>query len=147
LQKLEVESVERGRGYARLLRRAWYRLRAMGSAVLEPYEITQPQYLALLWITGHEGIIQGDLAVELDSDPNTMSAILRQLDKKKLVTRRKHPTDGRAMSLFATKRGRELVSIIRPQMDRLSGSMLALLPPGHEAAVAEWLEKLAQIRG
>lgn len=146
MPKLDRETIERARGYARLLRRSLNRLKAIGSAVLEPHGITEPQYLALLWISGHEGLIQGDLVLELDSDPNTVSAILRQLDKKQLIERRRHPTDRRAITLFATRQGKELVGIIRPQMDRMTGLLLAYLPPGHEAAVAEWLERLAQIR-
>jgi DNA-binding MarR family transcriptional regulator len=118
----------------------------MGAEVLKPYGITEPQYLALLWISDHEGLIQGDLVLELDSDPNTMSAILRQLDKRKLIERRRHPSDGRAISLFASKQGKELVGLIRPEMDRLTGTLLALLPVGHETAIADWLRSLGQIR-
>ena len=144
--KLGEEKVERARGYARLLRRANYRIRFIGSEVFERYGMTESQYLALLWISEHEGIIQADLVAELDSDPNTVSAVLRQLEKKKLIRRKRHPNDGRAISLFASRSGKEMVGVIRPQIDRLTGSMFEVLPHGHEKAIAEWLEKLAQIK-
>lgn len=146
LAELEAERLERARGYMRLLRRSINRLKAIGAEVLEPYDITEPQYLALLWISGHEGLIQGELVAELDSDPNTVSAILRILVKKKLIARKKHPTDGRAFRLFASKQGKELVGVIRPQMDRFTGKLPGLMPVGHEAAIVEWLERVGKMQ-
>jgi DNA-binding MarR family transcriptional regulator len=146
LEELDMEELERARYYTRLLRRSMNRIRALSSEGLKPYGITSPQYLALLWISEHQGLIQGDLVAELDSDPNTVSAILRQLDKKKWIERRRHPTDGRAIALFATKRGKELLGVIKPRMDQAISLIFALLPAGHEAAIADWLERLAQVR-
>ncbi len=146
LMAVDRERLERARGYARLLRRANYRIRSLGSEVFERHGTTEAQYLALLWISEHEGIIQADLVAELDSDPNTVSAVLRQLEKKKLIERRRDPRDARARCLFATESGKELVGVIRPQMDRITGHMATLLPAGHEAAISDWLKRLGQIR-
>jgi DNA-binding MarR family transcriptional regulator len=95
------------------------RMKALRSVILEPYGLASAQYLALLWMSEHEGLIQSDLVTELDSDPDTVSAILRKLEAKQLIERRRGPTDRRAMSLFNDK-WKKFVSVIRPQMDRLT---------------------------
>jgi len=82
-------------------------------AVFRPRRTTTDQF-ALLWAVGRqEGIRQNDLAGELYSDPNTVTAMLARLELRGLVTREVCGEDGRARRVRLTPAGRRL-------MERLS---------------------------
>lgn len=130
----------RGRDYLRILRRCLVRVRTLTSDLIEPHGLTGPQMLALLWIRDCEGLTQVELAAELDSDPNTVSAMTRRLITKELIVREQHHTDGRAVRLSLTEKGFALVEAALPDVDRLSRHLFALMPPADEAAVLSWLE-------
>ena len=136
----------RGRDYLRVLRRSMVRVRELTSDLIEPHGLTGPQMLALLWIRDCEDLTQVELAAELDSDPNTVSAMVRRLIAKELVAREKHRTDGRAVRLSVTEKGRALVEKALPDVDRLSRHLFALMPPADEAAVLSWLEAVIRTR-
>lgn len=91
-----------GREHLRLLRRSLVRIRALTAELVEPHGLTAPQFLALLWIRDSEGLTQVALSEELDSDQNTVSAMMRRLEEKGLVVRERHAGDGRAVVLRVT---------------------------------------------
>ena len=136
----------RGREYLRLLRRTLIRVRALTSELIEPHGLTGPQMLALLWISETEGLTQIELAAELDSDPNTVSAMMRRMIAKGLIVRERSLTDGRAVQLSVTEQGRAMVDEALPDVDRLSRHLFDLMPPGGEAAVTSWLDAVIKTR-
>lgn len=135
----------RGRAYLRQLRRSLLRLDRLSSALIEPHALTSRQMLALMRIRDEEGLTQAQLTTELDSDQNTVSALMRRLAGRGLVVRRRHPTDRRAVHLQVTDEGAALVAETLPDVDRLSLRLAALMPPEHEAAIMDWLEAVAQL--
>src|SRR5258708_19566508 len=62
---------------------------------LEKLGVTYPQYLVLvaLWERGSQGV--GDLASTLGMDFGTLSPMLKRIEKKGLVARRRDPADER----------------------------------------------------
>lgn len=139
-------SLVAGRETLRLLRKSLVRVRALTSDLIEPHGLTGQQFLAMYWVSEREGITQIDLAAELDSDANTVSAMIVRLDKKQLIERRRHETDGRAVCLFTTPLGKQLVAETQPDVDRLSLHLLSLIPPEHKEAIMTWLDAIARLR-
>jgi DNA-binding MarR family transcriptional regulator len=135
----QQKAIENGRQHIRLLRKSSARLRSRLIEIIEPQGVTSQQYLALLWIRDVPGLSQAELTVEIDSDVNTVSAMIRRLEKKGLLLRRKHPSDGRAVCLFPTDEGRRLVDEIRPLLDDFGVRLLALMPAGQEEIITNWL--------
>ena len=67
--------------------------------------VTYPQYLVLvvLWERGPQGV--GDLATALQMDFGTLSPMLKRIESKGLVTRRRQPSDERRVLVDLTPKG------------------------------------------
>ena len=72
---------------------------------LQKLGVTYPQYLVLvvLWERGPQGV--GDLASLLRMDFGTLSPMLKRLESKGLVTRRRQATDERRVLVDLTPKG------------------------------------------
>jgi MarR family transcriptional regulator, organic hydroperoxide resistance regulator len=72
---------------------------------LKKLGVTYPQYLVLvaLWERGSQGV--GDLATTLGMDLGTLSPVLRRIEKKGLVSRRRDPADERRVFVSLTPKG------------------------------------------
>src|SRR6476646_1182727 len=81
----------------------------------------------------------GELAAALGIDPPNATTVVSDLEALGLVTRRPHPTDGRAKIVEATRKGKELA--------RRADAILATPPPALAAASEEDLETLREILG
>jgi DNA-binding MarR family transcriptional regulator len=70
--------------------------------------VTYPQYLVLvvLWERGSQGV--GDLASALGMDFGTLSPMLKRLERKGLVVRRRYATDERRVVVSLTPKGQSL---------------------------------------
>ena len=143
----DPKELTRGREYLRVLRKTLVRIRSLTGGLIEPHGLTGPQMLALLWIRDCEGLTQAELAIELDSDPNTVSAMIRRMMEKGLVERGKHPAQGgRALMLTVTTKGRSLVEAAQPDIDRLSLLLFKIMQGFDEREIITWLEAVNGIR-
>ena len=70
--------------------------------------VTYPQYLVLvaLWERGSQGV--GDLASALAMDFGTLSPMLKRMESKGLLARRRQPGDERRVAVALTARGEAL---------------------------------------
>lgn len=73
--------------------------------VLKPWSLTYPQYLALYVLSAGERTV-GALGDELGLDSGTLSPLLRRLDARDLVVRRRGPEDERVVTVALTDEGR-----------------------------------------
>lgn len=139
------QRLELGRTYLRLLRRTLLRIDRLSGGLIGPHGLTNQQFLALFLIRDQEGLTQVELTAQLDSDQNTVSAMVRRLASRGLVSREPHPTDRRAIRLVATTEGSHCVAQALPDVDRLSLKLAALMPAKHEQAIVGWLEQVASL--
>jgi len=78
-------------------------------AIFAARKITNDQ-CSLLWIVWRrEGIRQNELAEELFTDPNTVTAMVVRLEKRGLIRREVCAEDGRARRVSLTPNGRRLI--------------------------------------
>jgi MarR family transcriptional regulator, organic hydroperoxide resistance regulator len=72
---------------------------------LKKLGVTYPQYLVLvaLWERDSQGV--GDLAFTLGMDLGTLSPMLKRIEKKGLVSRRREPADERRVFVSLTPKG------------------------------------------
>jgi DNA-binding MarR family transcriptional regulator len=105
--------IRRARGPTGAIRRAQLATQRCADAIFRPRHITYDQF-ALLWaVEKHDGIRQNELAQELFTDANTVTAMLARLEKRGLIQREVCDHDGRARRVHLTPTGRRLT-------DRLS---------------------------
>jgi MarR family transcriptional regulator, organic hydroperoxide resistance regulator len=90
---------------------------------LQRLGVTYPQYLVLvvLWERGPQGV--GDLAALLRMDFGTLSPMLKRLEGKGLVTRRRQATDERRVLVDLTPKGVSL----RKRTEQMLGEFYCFL--------------------
>lgn len=72
------------------------------------FNVTADQYVILNILAANEGISQQVIKDRCYSDPNTIGAIIRLLEKKRLVVRIRNKTDRRAWQVCLTPKGRRI---------------------------------------
>jgi DNA-binding MarR family transcriptional regulator len=75
---------------------------------LRKLAVTYPQYLVLVVLWEHDTQGVGDLAAALDTDFGTLSPMLKRLERKGLVARRRHPPDERRVVVSLTPKSKAL---------------------------------------
>ena len=90
---------------------------------LKKLGVTYPQYLVLvvLWERGAQGV--GELASAMQMDFGTLSPMLKRLEAKGLVTRRRQAEDERRVLVDLTARGTSL----RKQTEQMLGEFYCFL--------------------
>lgn len=113
-----------GHDIAMGLRAAYLSMHRQTNSDLAPFRMTADQFVLLALLTEQDRITQQELARRASSDPNTIRAMLVLLENRGLVARRRHPTDGRALRVTLTRKGRQayakLSAEIKPLQIRLS---------------------------
>jgi MarR family transcriptional regulator, organic hydroperoxide resistance regulator len=76
--------------------------------LLEPHQLTHPQYLVLLALWDRSPRSAKDLAAALHFDPATLSPMLKRLEALGYLTRARNSADERSLIVDLTTKGREL---------------------------------------
>lgn len=87
--------------------------------LLQDLDLSYPQFLvmSLLWEQDARRI--GELSQRIAVDPSTMSPLLRRLQARDLVVRRRDPEDERAVLVELTDAGRAMQAAARDVPDRV----------------------------
>jgi MarR family transcriptional regulator, organic hydroperoxide resistance regulator len=112
--------------------------RAMTAAyapVLEKLELTYPQYLAMLTLWEDDGIRVSRIGERLHLDSATLTPLLKRLEVRDLIERRRSGTDERVVEVFLTTAGR--------RMKRQAAEIPRCMLEKFDMSVAE----LVQLRG
>lgn len=112
--------------------------RAMTAAyapVLEKLELTYPQYLAMLTLWEDDGIRVSRIGERLHLDSATLTPLLKRLEARDLIERRRSGTDERVVEVFLTAAGK--------RMKRQAAEIPRCMLEKFEMSVAE----LVQLRG
>jgi DNA-binding MarR family transcriptional regulator len=89
------------------------RWQAAQRATLKPFGLTHVQFVllaSLLWLGPDGPVTQRRLADHARTDPMMTSQVVRVLERRDLLVRTAHSSDGRAWSLSATDAGAALVN-------------------------------------
>jgi DNA-binding MarR family transcriptional regulator len=76
--------------------------------LLEPMNLTHPQYLVMLALWGSEPLTVRELAQKLSLESATLSPLLKRLEAVGYLTRPRRPDDERALQVGLTPKGRKL---------------------------------------
>lgn len=106
---------------------------------------TLSQFAALASIERHGPMSPGDLAARERVQPPSMTRIVAHLEQDGLVSRERHPTDGRQQLITATDSGRELLASDRQRRDAWLAKQLNHLTPEERAKIADVLPLLERL--
>lgn len=76
--------------------------------VLEPLDLTYPQYLVMMVLWEADGIAVKELGERLHLDSGTLTPLLKRLEAQGLVTRRRDTADERVVRIDLTAAGSNL---------------------------------------
>ncbi|MGO4298664.1 MarR family winged helix-turn-helix transcriptional regulator [Leifsonia sp. RAF41] len=109
--------------------------------LLEPWDLTYPQYLVLitLWVEGEQTV--GSLGDHLQLDSGTLSPLLRRMEQSGLVRRERRSGDERVVTVAIGERGQEL----RPQLAHIPGRIAAGTGLPDERAATELIDTLHRL--
>ncbi len=86
---------------SRLITRAYQPL-------LEELNLTYPQYLVLLVLWENDGLTVNEITHTLILNTNTVTPLLKRMEKQGLITRKRSEQDERKVLIHLTKKGKDL---------------------------------------
>jgi DNA-binding MarR family transcriptional regulator len=90
---------------------------------LDRFGLTQAQYSILAAISylgsTRELVSQQDVSRQLSMDKMMVSDVVKTLERKKMLVRKPHPTDGRAFSLNISSHARGLMAQVVPAVEKV----------------------------
>ena len=125
------------------LRVAYLAMHRQTDACLATSNCTADQFVLLGLLARGDGVTQQELVRRASSDPNTVRAMLVLLEKRGLVARVGHPTDGRARSVTLTDRGRRLHARQWADTAPLRKRLRSLFRSGEWEALIEFLSRIS----
>ena len=87
------------------LRAAYLALHRCSDMQFAKLGVTADQFVLLATLDRGHALTQRELAARMPSDPSTVRAMLVLLERRGLVSRNTHPTDGRARTVALTAAG------------------------------------------
>ncbi|MFF5082545.1 MarR family winged helix-turn-helix transcriptional regulator [Actinoplanes sp. NPDC000266] len=91
--------------------------------LLEPMNLTHPQYLVMLALWQHAPLSVRDISRLLQLDPGTLSPLLKRLEAVGYLTRERDPSDERSLAVDLTEQGRAL----RAEAEKIPPAIVARL--------------------
>ena len=106
------------------------------------FELRPVDFSILSLVMHNPGITSRQLCATLGILPPNLVAMVGALDKRGLIRRSPHQTDGRAMSLFLTQRGDQLMREAEKTAAQLEQDATARLSAAERATLIRLLQKI-----
>jgi DNA-binding MarR family transcriptional regulator len=134
-----------GQELARALRGTYWAMHRRTNALLAAHGVTADQFVLLSRLADEDAITQQDLARRASSDANTIRPMLLILEKRGLITRQAHASDGRAHCVKLTAKGRRSFAAMMRDTARCRRQMLSGVSSGSPRGMSKNLKQIAQI--
>ena len=108
------------------------------------YDLRPVDFSVMSLIIHNPGITSRQLCSSLGLLPPNLVAMINSLEKRALIERRPHPTDGRAMSLHPTGEGLDLMKDAEQTAARLERDATQQLTPAELKTLLRLLKKIYQ---
>jgi DNA-binding MarR family transcriptional regulator len=91
---------------------------------LEKLGLTYPQYLVLIVLWENDGLSVNNISDRLMLNTNTLSPLLKRMEKMELLSRRRSSKDERSVEVHLSEKGKQLKSEARHIPEKLLNSLL-----------------------
>ena len=109
---------------------------------MAPYGLRPVDFSVLSLVTHNAGITSRQLCTALGLLPPNLVGMINTLEKRELIVRQPHPSDGRAMGLHLSERGRKLMQAAEKTAARLEAEATARLTPAEHRTLIRLLKKI-----
>ncbi|MGY4479017.1 MarR family winged helix-turn-helix transcriptional regulator [Bradyrhizobium sp. USDA 3364] len=131
-------------GYlAYLLRQAHGASRLSMERELGSLGVTSPQFVVLTMLKAYPGLSGAELARVAILTPQTVSVIIRNLERDGAIHKTPHPVHGRVLQWTLTSHGTRLLEKCRHIAQAQERRLAAGLDARSEEVVRQWLSKIA----
>ena len=131
-----------GHEIAMALRAAYWAMHRDADALLQPHGVTANQFVLLSILAEGKALTQQELVRRASSDANTVRAMLVLLERRGLVSRRPHQTDGRARCVALTAKGRTTYGMLWAKSQAFHERLVTAVGPGSVRAFVQQLRAL-----
>lgn len=126
------------------LRAAYLALHRCSDAQFAKFGVTADQFVLLATLARGRALTQRKLAARMSSDPSTVRAMLVLLEKRGLVSRNTHPTDGRARTVALTTSGRRKFRQVFKAGQAIRDQMVHSLSAAEAKALVKLLRRVSK---
>jgi DNA-binding MarR family transcriptional regulator len=152
--KRDVQSDRLSRSPIHLLHRAGQCAGDIFHAELKDGDLTPRQLAVLVTVAHNEGLSQTGLVDRTGIDRSTLADIVRRMQRKGLLQRRRTKEDARAYAVKLTDEGRRVLRTAEPLAKRVDERILEALPARQREqfidellAIADTLQKISAPSG
>jgi DNA-binding MarR family transcriptional regulator len=125
------------------LRQAYLSMHRQTNAHLSQCGVTADQFVLMFLLSQEDGITQQELTRRACSDPNTIRAMLVLLEDRGLVSRQQHPTDGRALRVTLTRKGRQVLERSMRETEIVRDQLVAVFTAEETVSLAGFLRSIS----
>ncbi|MBN2495048.1 MAG: MarR family transcriptional regulator [Deltaproteobacteria bacterium] len=126
----------------RSLRRITRAIDLYSKQLASRYQLTGPQLVCLRTLSQLGEITPSQLATQICLSQATVSGILDRLERRKLVTRERDPSDKRRVNLQLTEEGKGLVESAPAPLHQRFAERLSKLPLEQQAEIDQILQRI-----
>ncbi|HHY17364.1 MAG TPA: MarR family transcriptional regulator [Firmicutes bacterium] len=126
----------------RLLRHVAFIIKRRGRDILSDFDITTPQFLALLVLRDQPGITMGELCDRLFLACSTATDLIDRMEKNGYLERKRDTQDRRVIRLAITPKGKDVIHQVIVARRNYVDSILKQLTQEEIDELAQSLEKL-----
>lgn len=126
----------------RLLRHVAFIIKKRGRDILSDFDITTPQFLALVVLKDRPGITMGELCERLYLACSTATDLIDRMEKNGYLERNRDPDDRRVIRLSITEKGQDIIDQVINARRRYVESILSQLTQEEIDQLERSLEKL-----
>jgi len=126
----------------RLLRHVAFIIKKRGRDILSDFDITTPQFLALVVLKDRPGITMGELCERLYLACSTATDLIDRMEKNGYLERNRDADDRRVIRLSITEKGQNIIDQVINARRRYVDSILKQLTQEEIDQLAQALEKL-----
>ena len=139
-ERLDTRVLETLVGYN--TRRAWLTISAVFAERMAAYGLKQVDFSVLSLLAHNPGATSRQLCSTLDILPPNLVSLIAGMDSRGLIERRPHPHDGRAIGLYLTPAGEELVREAEQTVVQLEADASARLTSRERETLIHLLQKI-----
>lgn len=140
--RLDTQVLETLVGYN--ARRAWLAVSEVFAERMTAFGLKQVDFSVLSLLAHNPGATSRQLCSTLDILPPNLVSLIATMDSRGLIERRPHPHDGRAIGLYLTASGEELVREAEQTVVQLEADASARLSARERDTLIKLLQKIYQ---
>jgi DNA-binding MarR family transcriptional regulator len=126
------------------LRTAYWAMHRQSDSCFRRRRVTADQFVLLALLAEKDGTTQQELVRRASSDRNTVRAMLVRLEERGLIARQQHPTDGRALRVTLTRKGRQIYERLWTESEPIRQRLVAAVGPEQAEALVQALTRVSQ---